>query len=169
LSEKDILYERAYRKLARRLNSVSAGSEEALPAFIEATHKNSPTGLPHFWWCGVYLLTTGNPSTGEAQLELAASSSPACSPLPVRPRDGGVCSDCALIEKPIVVPDVSRYPGHVECNPSTRSEIVVPLFSVDGRLAGVIDIDSDKPGSFDQADASWISLIADLLAHHLAL
>jgi len=52
------------------------------------------------------------------------------------------------------VPDVSHYPGHVECNPSARSEIVVPLFNFDGRLAGVIDADSDKLGSFDQADAS---------------
>jgi len=97
MREKDKFYECAINELRRKIDGDARDVVVSLRAFVEATCRDVPSGLPHFWWCGIYLLTNGNPSAGEAQLELAASSSPACSPIPVRPRDGGVCSDCALI------------------------------------------------------------------------
>lgn len=154
-------YQRAYRSLEQVLSEKNLKGDDALHAFVRTVHQDAPDGIPGFWWCGVYRVC------GEQcmrDLNLAAASAPACSPLPIRPRDGGVCSDTILIEKPIVVPDVTRYPGHVVCDPRARSEITVPLFNAEGRIAGVIDVDDIEPNSFCWHDAAWIEKFAGLLA-----
>ena len=169
LENKAELYEAAFQQLEDRLQREGLRGGDALEAFVEVTHREAPAGLPHFWWCGVYLLSAAGSGGGggDRELALAAASSPACSPIPVEPRSGGVCSDCVLIEKPVVVPDVGRYPGHVVCDPRARSEIVVPLFRNGGEIAGVIDVDDIKTASFDNDDAALIGRFAELLGSRL--
>lgn len=54
-----------------------------------------------------------------------------------------------------------RFPGHIACDAASRSEIVVPLI-VGGTLLGVLDLDSPRPGRFDEADARGLESLADL-------
>ena len=51
----------------------------------------------------------------------------------------------------IVVEDVEKFPGHIFCDSSSRSEIVLPII-VNGSPKGVLDLDSDKIGNFDSVD-----------------
>lgn len=74
------------------------------------------------------------------------------------PFSRGVCGACARTETTIVVPDVAAFPGHIACSATTRSEIVVPVVS-GGRLIAVLDIDSDRPDAFSQADARALEAI----------
>lgn len=76
----------------------------------------------------------------------------------VIPFSRGVCGACARDEKTLVVPDVEAFPGHIACSASTRSEMVAPVFS-SGRLIAVLDIDSNDPDAFSQADRVAVEAI----------
>lgn len=67
------------------------------------------------------------------------------------PFSRGVCGACARSGTTLIVPDVDAFPDHIACASSTRSEIVVPVFSK-GRLIAVFDVDSDTPDAFDELD-----------------
>ena len=71
----------------------------------------------------------------------------------VIPFSRGVCGAAARTRQTQLVPDVEAFPGHIACSSSTRSEIVVPVFGANDRLIGVLDIDSDRPDAFTDADA----------------
>jgi GAF domain-containing protein len=64
----------------------------------------------------------------------------------------GVCGTAAARRATVVVPDVNAFPGHIACDSRSASEIVVPVFDASGRLIAVLDIDSQRLGSFDAVD-----------------
>ena len=64
----------------------------------------------------------------------------------------GVCGTAAAERRTVVVEDVHAFPGHITCDGRSRSEIVVPVFDASGALLAVLDVDSDRPGAFDDAD-----------------
>ena len=66
----------------------------------------------------------------------------------------GVCGTAAAQRRTVVVPDVDQFPGHIACDSRARSEIVVPVFGADGALRAVFDVDSARPGAFDDEDAA---------------
>ena len=63
----------------------------------------------------------------------------------------GVCGKALERKETIVVEDVEKFPGHIFCDSSSRSEIVLPII-VNGSPKGVLDLDSDKIGNFDSVD-----------------
>lgn len=66
--------------------------------------------------------------------------------------------------RPLVVADVHAFPGHIACDPVSRSELVVPMM-VGEEIIGVLDLDSPVPGRFDQADRVGCErLVATLLS-----
>ena len=71
----------------------------------------------------------------------------------------GVCGKAAAERRTILVPDVSRFPGHITCDARAKSEVVVPVFDRAGVLIGVLDIDSERRGAFDQLDADGLERI----------
>jgi GAF domain-containing protein len=73
----------------------------------------------------------------------------------------GVCGTSAARRQTLLVPDVHAFPGHIACDTASRSEIAVPLI-VDGALLGVLDIDSPRPGRFDEADARGLESLTAL-------
>ncbi|MFN3526366.1 MAG: GAF domain-containing protein [Paracoccus sp. (in: a-proteobacteria)] len=79
----------------------------------------------------------------------------------VIPFSRGVCGAAARTREVQIVADVEAFPGHIACSSSTRSEIVLPVFGAQGRLIGVLDIDSDQPGAFDAQDARALTAILD--------
>lgn len=64
----------------------------------------------------------------------------------------GVCGTAAQTGKTVVVEDVNAFPGHITCDGRARSEIVVPVWGPDRALIGVLDIDSEQVGTFDDED-----------------
>jgi L-methionine (R)-S-oxide reductase len=71
----------------------------------------------------------------------------------------GVCGTAAADRRTIVVPDVSRFPGHISCDARARSEIVLPVFDPNHSLIAVFDIDSAREAAFDQQDANGLERI----------
>ena len=65
---------------------------------------------------------------------------PACIRIPL---GSGVCGTAAARRETLVVSDVHAFPGHIACDSASKSEIVVPL-TVNGRLYGVLDVDSPE-------------------------
>ncbi|ETX30502.1 GAF domain-containing protein [Roseivivax isoporae] len=77
----------------------------------------------------------------------------------VIPFDRGVCGAAARTGTVQIVDDVDAFPGHIACSSSTRSEIVLPVFTGDGTLLGVLDIDSDRPAAFGPSDEAGLAAI----------
>lgn len=74
----------------------------------------------------------------------------------VIPFERGVCGAAARTGKTQLVPDVEAFPGHIACASSTRSELVIPVRDAEGRVIAVLDIDSDQPDAFTEADAKHL-------------
>jgi L-methionine (R)-S-oxide reductase len=109
--------------------------------------------LPELNWAGFYFLKGEDLVLGPFQ------GKPAC----VRIGPGrGVCGAAVLAKETLIVANVHEFPGHIACDAASKSEIVVPLFK-DGRLLGVLDLDSPVVGRFDRTDASGLELIAAAL------
>lgn len=110
--------------------------------------------LPELNWAGFYFLRGGQLVVGPFQ------GMPAC----VRIELGrGVCGTAAVERRTIVVEDVHRFPDHIACDAASNSEIVVPIIS-EGRLVGVLDLDSPRTGRFDHADVGGLEPVAALIA-----
>jgi L-methionine (R)-S-oxide reductase len=107
-------------------------------------------GLPELNWAGFYFRKADTLVLGPFQ------GKPACVLIPM---GKGVCGTAAQSGKTIIVPDVLAFPGHIACDSDSKSEIVIPLLR-DGRVAGVLDVDSPRPDRFDAADAVGLEALA---------
>jgi L-methionine (R)-S-oxide reductase len=76
----------------------------------------------------------------------------------------GVCGTAAARRETIIVPDVSQFPGHIACDPNSKSEIVVPVFDRERTLIAVFDVDSDQLEAFDEDDREGLERIMALFA-----
>jgi len=107
-----------------------------------------------FFWVGFYVVDGENMVLGPFQGPIA------CTRIA---RDQGVCGKVWADKKLAIVPNVDEFPGHIACNSAAKSEVVVPGFDADGQVLFVLDIDSDQLNDFDEADAQYLSQIANLL------
>lgn len=81
----------------------------------------------------------------------------------VIPFSRGVCGAAARTGQTQNVSDVEAFPGHIACSSSTRSELVLPVWNGQGKLLGVLDLDSDTPAAFTKADEDWLTpLLAEV-------
>ena len=116
--------------------------------------------LPDVNWAGFYLLQDHELVLGPFQ------GKPACVRIPV---GKGVCGFAVKQCETVIVPDVSEFPGHIACDPASKSEIVIPLFDGE-RVLGVLDVDSATLGRFDDQDAEGLNeLVTVLVAHEEGL
>jgi GAF domain-containing protein len=110
--------------------------------------------MPHFFWTGFYRLIAGRLYVGPYQGPLACA---------VLPGPEGVCWACVNSEKTVLVPDVHAFAGHVACDARSQSEIVVPVWDDAGKIAAVLDVDSDRPDAFTGVDAAGLEKIVGLV------
>ena len=75
----------------------------------------------------------------------------------------GVCGAAARTRATQLVPDVHAFEGHIACSGTTRSEIVVPVLTPDGRVLAVLDVDSDAPAAFGEVDREALEALAEKL------
>jgi GAF domain-containing protein len=145
-----------YDELARGLEALLAG-ENDLVSCAANTAAFVYHGIAELNWAGFYLLdrASGDLLVGPFQ------GLPAC----VRIRPGkGVCGTAAAERRTLLVPDVHAFPGHIACDSASNSELVVPVI-VEGRLLGVLDLDSPRLGRFDAGDARGVErLVAVFVA-----
>lgn len=137
--------EALYADLQRALEGLLAGEHDLIANSANFTALVFEM-LPELNWAGCYFLRGAELVLGPFQ------GRPAC----VRIAMGrGVCGTAAQRGESMRVPDVHEFPGHIACDAASRSELVVPLFH-GGRLLGVFDLDSPRPGRFSAADQAGI-------------
>jgi GAF domain-containing protein len=116
-------------------------------------------GIDRINWLGIYVLRGDELVLGPFQ------GKPACVHITL---GSGVCGAAASTRKTQRVADVHAFPGHIVCDPDSRSELVVPL-EVNGKLVGVLDIDSPETDRFSAADQAGIEkLCASFCAQQAA-
>lgn len=108
-------------------------------------------------WAGFYLMDRGSLVVGPFQGKTAC----------IRIEIGkGVCGTAVQQQKVVRVADVHAFPGHIACDASSRSEIVLPIWNK-GRIAGVLDIDSPLPDRFAAEDEEGLSDIVQLIGQEV--
>ena len=105
--------------------------------------------LEHLNWVGFYLMD------GEELVLGPFQGKPACVRIPV---GRGVCGTAVAMNQVQRVYDVHEFEGHIACDAESNSEIVIP-FSIDGKVAGVLDIDSPKIGRFSEVDEQGLTFL----------
>ena len=107
----------------------------------------------NWWWVGFYWVE-------ENELVLAPFQGPiACTRIQ---KGKGVCGTAWKEEKTIIVPDVTKFFGHIACSSFSKSEIVVPVFK-NKIVIGVLDVDSDQLNCFDEIDQQYLEKIVSLI------
>jgi GAF domain-containing protein len=74
----------------------------------------------------------------------------------------GVCGTSWEKEATIIVDDVEKFPGHIACSSSSKSEIVLPVFK-EGKILGVLDVDSSELAQFDEVDQLYLEKILAMI------
>jgi L-methionine (R)-S-oxide reductase len=144
-----------YQQLHRQMSALFVGERNGLAntANMSALLYEA---LPNLNWVGFYFLEGRELVLGPFQGKVAC----------VRIALGqGVCGTAAERRETVIVADVHAFPGHIACDAASRSEIVVPLIQ-NGRLLGVLDLDSPQLARFDHEDRSGLIAAVDLLLLH---
>jgi len=133
-----------YPTLAKTVASLTEGEDDpvALMATLACEIHHSDA---RFDWTGFYRVV------GPEMLKIGPyQGGHGCLVIPF---SRGVCGAAARTGEVQLVADVDAFPGHIACASSTRSELVIPVWASSGRLLAVLDIDSDAPDAFREADA----------------
>lgn len=113
--------------------------------------------FPQASWCGFYR------RVGETTLAVGPYQGPmGCLRIDFA---RGVCGAAARTGETQLVPDVEAFPGHIACDGASRSELVVPVRDGDGRVRGVLDLDSHSLAGFGSGEAARLeALLAEVFA-----
>ena len=144
-----------YDLLIKQLPHVLEGETNVITNFanFSALLFNS---LENVNWVGFYIFT------GKELLLGPFQGKPAC----VRLQLGkGVCGTSFANNQTFVVDNVEEFPGHIACDAESKSEIVIPLIK-DGKLYGVLDIDSPILSRFDNNDSKNLEFLLNLLVEN---
>ena len=107
----------------------------------------------NWFWVGFYWII-------EDELVLGPFQGPvACTRIK---KGRGVCGAAWERSATIIVDDVEKFPGHIACSSLSKSEIVIPVFK-DGKIMGVLDVDSSELAAFDATDQVYLEKIVALI------
>jgi len=146
-----------YAELLTQLDGLTDGEPDPIANMANAASLifNS---LPDLNWAGFYRLLDDVLVLGPFM------GRPACIRIAI---GKGVCGTAVAENATQLVPDVHAFPGHIACDSASRSELVVPI-THEGRIIGVLDLDSPSPARFDEEDAAGCERLIALLAPRIA-
>jgi len=146
-----------YRELIAAADSLTEGEPDSVANMANVAALLWET-LPDLNWAGFYRAVGRELVLGPFQGRAA------CIRIPF---GKGVCGAAAATLEPQCIDDVNAFPGHIACDSASASELVVPLVD-EGRLIGVIDLDSPRLARFDGEDLAGCLELARLLAPRFA-
>lgn len=141
-----------YKLLLAQAEALLEGETHPLPAManLSALLHDSLDALN---WAGFYLMENGSLLLGPFQGKVAC----------VRIAVGrGVCGTAVAQDAPQRVEDVRNFVGHIACDSASNSELVIPIHA-DGRVIGVLDLDSPELDRFSAADLEELLPLVRLL------
>uniref|UniRef100_A0A832G687 GAF domain-containing protein n=1 Tax=Ignavibacterium album TaxID=591197 RepID=A0A832G687_9BACT len=154
--KKDALLSEQYELLIKQLKSLLSNQERLITNLANLTAAIKQT-FDKVSWVGFYLFDGELLYLGPFQGKVA------CTTIKL---GKGVCGTAAERGETIVVPDVNKFPGHIFCDPDSKSEIVIPMFK-NNKLIGVLDLDSDSYNSFDETDKKYLEEIVKFLTEEI--
>jgi L-methionine (R)-S-oxide reductase len=146
-----------YGDLTQALDALVTGEPDAVANMANAAALLWEY-LPDLNWAGFYRNVDGELVLGPFQGKVA------CIRIPF---GKGVCGTAAETRATQRVEDVHAFPGHIACDAASASELVVPIVH-EGRLIGLLDLDSPMPGRFDAADQAGCEALVARLAPHIS-
>ena len=141
-----------YELLAQQLQALIEGEPDLIANLSNASAAINEA-LENINWAGFYLVKENMLVLGPFQ------GKPACIRIPF---GKGVCGTAAAEDRTVLVKDVHQFEGHIACDCASNSEIVVPVHK-DGKVFGVLDIDSPLVGRFDEEDAEGLEAFVRIL------
>ncbi|SEM70573.1 GAF domain-containing protein [Lihuaxuella thermophila] len=141
-----------YQHMLKQITHLLEGETDWLANLANAA-SHLYNSLDQVNWAGFYLMKNGELVLGPFM------GKPACVRIAV---GKGVCGTAVAKDETQLVEDVLKFPGHIACDAATRSEIVIPL-RVNGKIIGVLDIDSPAEKRFDQEDKKYLEEYAEIL------
>lgn len=149
-------YRTDYESLAKQLAALTEG----IPYNIANLANAAALLWEHLTdinWAGFYLMEDGALVLGPFQGKTA------CIRIPV---GKGVCGTAVAENATQLVADVHQFPGHIACDSASNSEIVVPIRK-DGKVWGVLDIDSPVFARFSREDQAGLERFTAILENAL--
>ena len=141
-----------YDMLCRQMRELAEEELFYMPLLANASALLFET-LPKLNWAGFYLIREGELVLGPFQGKVAC----------IHIAQGkGVCGTAAAENRTVRVQNVHEFPGHIACDSASRSEIVVPLRQ-NGKVVGVMDIDSPEYDRFSPEDQSGLEQFAAII------
>lgn len=143
-----------YQSLLPQINALIDGEPNLVAnlANVAAALKEQFNWL----WVGFYLVKPDAKNEQEKELVLGPFQGPvACTRIK---KGRGVCGRAWQNAETLIVDDVEKFPGHIACSSLSRSEIVVPIIRND-EVIGVLDVDSESLGNFDETDKKYLEEI----------
>ena len=141
-----------YKTMIEQLKSLTEGEDDIISNLSNASALINET-LPDLNWAGFYLMKDGRLQLGPFQGKTA------CLRIPL---GKGVCGTAAAKDETQLVKDVHEFPGHIACDSASNSEIVVPMHK-DGKVFGVLDIDSPSLNRFTEEDKAGLEEFVKVL------
>ena len=146
-----------YAELKLEIESLVSGETYVPARYASAACLLAEAFQPRFFWTGFYVV---DPQKPEELVVGPYQGTLGCLRIPF---GKGVCGACAASGETQLVPDVHAFPGHIACDSRSNSEIVVPVFDADGKLAAVLDVDSTEFDAFDEVDREGLEAICKVL------
>ena len=131
------------------------GDTAPLDALLDRVVTELQSRFPHYTGVYIYWLESGD------MLRLRAFRGRPTEHVLI-PVGQGICGRAARERRTVVVDDVTVDPAYLACSLETKSEIVVPVMR-GATVLGEIDIDSDVPGAFSDADRGFLEKLAALM------
>jgi len=153
---KHLAEEERYRLLVSQIKSLLSKDDNLFSNLSNFTAAFKDT-FDKVSWVGFYLFDGEKLYLGPFQGKVA------CTNIEI---GKGVCGTSAEKRETIIVPDVNKFPGHIACDSGSRSEIVVPLIQ-NGKLLGVLDLDSHQYDSFGSTDKEYLEEICKFLSEEI--
>ncbi len=146
-----------YEEIIPQIDALLEGEEDSIANLANTAAVLKMAFPSAVSWVGFYILKNGELVLGPFQ------GKPAC----VRIKVGkGVCGTAVAEKRTLIVPNVEEFPGHIYCDPDSRSEIVVPI-ARQGAVKGVLDLDSLHLGSFDETDKKYLETISERIERYV--
>ncbi len=143
-----------YQLVGKQLEALIAGEPNTIANLSNASALLN-VFLDNVNWVGFYLYEEDT-----RQLVLGPFQGlPACIRIPL---GRGVCGSAAEQQQVMRIANVHDFPGHIACDAASQSEIVLPIVK-DGRLIGVLDIDSPILDRFDEEDEAGLAQFISIL------
>jgi len=151
--------EEKYKLLDKQLKELLNPNDHELSNLSNLTSALKET-FKKISWVGFYLYDKEKLYLGPFQGKVA------CTTIEI---GKGVCGTAAAKKETIIVPDVDKFSGHIACDSDSKSEIVLPIINKNGKLFGVLDLDSSEYNSFNETDKIYLEDICKFLVDEILI